>query len=164
MIHVFRLLGLALFSLVLATSNAAEARVSATFQGSFDGIDIGEIYGLQGTTAQTDVEDVLTEIGKRIRQRYYIDGYEVEGYGGDLVKLEDAYTMLTEERGEFRGLSAEDIEVLKEWVAKNQVEYVQAAGITTSYYSGTGMEDLYIFVPKMPATQVLVLRAHTYAE
>lgn len=168
MAKALRLMGIALvfglFSSSMLFANDANAAVKSSYRGAADDIELGEIYGLTGVTSTTTAKEVFTEVGKRIRQRYYIDGYEVDGYGGEEVELSEAFKLLKEKKGEFGGLSDADLLAVQNWVAKNQVETVQAAGISTNYHGGTGLEDLYIFLPKMPASEVLVIRAFWYAE
>ncbi len=148
----------------LVFTDFAQAAVKASYLSAFDGILVADLYTLSGATAQTTGKEVADEIGKRIRQSYYKDGYRVDGYGGEQVTVLEAYKYLSEKKGEFLGLTHLESDVLKAWVEKNQVEYVEAAGVSTNYHGGTGLEDLYIFVPKMPATEVLVIRAFWYAE
>lgn len=168
MAKALRFVGIALvFGLIsgfVMFANDAQAAVKSAYQGVAADIDLGEIYSLKGVTSKTTAEEVFTEVGKRIRQRYYMDRFEVDGYGGGEIDLAEAYKRLSEEKGEFPGLSKSDLLAVQDWVARNDVRNVEAASISTNFHGGTGLEDLYIFLPKMPATEVLVIRAFWYSE
>ncbi|MBN8541291.1 MAG: hypothetical protein J0L82_12940 [Deltaproteobacteria bacterium] len=144
--------------------DTASAAVRARATGELNKIENAEVFTLVGVTPSTIADEVVAEIGKRVRQSYYRMGYEVRGYNGGWVDQAQALLALKEPKGEFRGISTEGEAELLQWIADKDVDRIEAVSLETNYHGGTGLEDVYIFVPKMPATEVLVIRAFWYAE
>jgi hypothetical protein len=145
-------------------SETASSAVRARLTSELSTIENAEIYKLTGVTPTSTADEVVVEIGKRIRQSYCRMGYDVRSYEGGAVDQALTLVTLKEPKGEFRGISdAGETELLK-WIADKKVDRFEAVSLETNYFGGTGLEDVYIFVPKMPATEVLVIRAFWYAE
>ena len=154
------------FSLASTTMfvETASAAVRARATDELAKIQNAEIYTLVGVTSTTTADEVVAELGKRVRQSYYRMGYQVRGYAGGWVDQAQALSALKESKGEFGGISAEGEAELLQWIADKKVDRIEAVSLETNYHGGTGLEDVYIFVPQMPATEALVIRAFWYAE
>ncbi len=149
---------------MLLVTSISEAAIRARSTGSLDGLEHSEVYTLVGVTGETTADEIIEEVGKRIRQNLYRQKLEVRGYSGGWVDRDEALRLLREAKGEYPGISAEDEAKITKWLAEMKVERIEAVSIETNYMGGTGLEDVYIFVPVLPATEVLVIRAYWYSE
>lgn len=59
--------------------DTASAAVRARGTGELNKIENAEVFTLVGVTPSTIADEVIAEIGKRVRQSYYRMGYEVRG-------------------------------------------------------------------------------------
>jgi hypothetical protein len=159
----FALIGFTFVGTTLFVETASSA-VRARATGELSAIESAEVFTLTGVTRSTTANQVVAEIGKRIRQSYHRMGYEVRGYNGGWVDQAQALAALKERKGEFAGISAEGEAELVQWMFDKKVDRIEAVSLETNYQGGTGLEDVYIFIPKMPAKEVLVIRAFWYAE
>jgi hypothetical protein len=106
---------------------------------------------------------MFDEVGKRIRQSYYRNSYEVDGYSPVTSTPEAAVQELLVTKGEWSGLNAQDEATLRAWIRDHRVQEAQIVGLSTNSMSGTGVEDLYYFLSETEDV-VLVIRAFWYAE
>lgn len=159
----FAIAGFSMSTTVLFVETSSGA-VRARATDELSKIENAEIFTLVGVTPATTADEVIVEIGKRVRQSYYRMGYQVRGYDGGWVDQAQALAALKEPKGEFGGISGEGEAELLQWISDKKVDRIEAVSLETNYHGGTGLEDVYIFVPKMPATEVLVIRAFWYAE
>ncbi len=141
----------------------ADAALRASLTQQTPEFASAEIFAISGRTARTPAEDIFTEVGKRVRQAYYRNYYEVEGYSPVASTPEEAIQELLAAKGEWGGLSTDDETSLRTWIREHRVSHAQIVGLTTNYMSGTGIEDLYYFLSETEDV-VLVIRAFWYAE
>ena len=143
-------------------SPAADAAVRARLTQASVDVKAAEVYAITGRTTRTTADAIFTEIGKRVRQAYYRDSYEVDAYSPVSITPDAAVRELLSAKGEWEGLSANDEANLRAWIRTHQVTEAQIVGLTTNYMAGTGMEDLYYFLSETEDV-VLVIRAFWYA-
>ena len=153
------------FALITTVSTLpADAAIVARAVDSLNDVESTEVYAIEGTTTASTAEDIIVELGKRIRQTYHIRGFDIHGYSHEQSSMQTALTELQEKTGEFPGLSKDEQSAIQTWATKHAVERVERLDLNVNYMGGTGLETIYLFIPKMPAVEVLAVRAFWYSE
>ena len=165
--HAFKVSLIFALALVAATTTypcQANAAIVARAIDSLDAVASAEIYAINGATSADTPDDIISEIGKRIRQTYHIEGSEIRGYSHEQSSLKIALAELRDKIGEFPGLLAEEEIAIQTWATQRDVQRVERLDLSVNYMGGTGLETIYLFIPKMPATEALAIRAFWYRE
>ena len=151
---------------VVATVSAlpANAAIVARAVDSLNDVESTEVYAIEGATTASTADDIIAEVGKRIRQTYHIRGFDIHGYSHEQSSMQTALTELQEKTGEFPGLSKHEQSAIQTWATKRAVERAERIDLNVNYMGGTGLETIYLFIPKMPAVEVLAIRAFWYSE
>ncbi len=153
-----------LAAVVTASTLLANAAIQARAIDSLNDVESTEIYAIEGATSANTPEDIIAEIGKRIRQTYHIRGFDIDGYSHEPSAQQTALIELQEKTGEFPGLSKDEQSAIQTWATQRDVQRVERLDLSVNYMGGTGLETIYLFIPKMPATEVLAVRAFWYRE
>ncbi len=160
---MFRTFSIMMLSLLVFAGSQAEAALRASLTQQGPDIEAAETYAISGRSSRTSATAIFDEVGKRIRQSYYRNSYEVDGYSPVTSTPEAAVQELLVTKGEWSGLNAQDEATLRAWIRDHRVQEAQIVGLSTNYMSGTGVEDLYYFLSETEDV-VLVIRAFWYAE
>lgn len=128
------------------------------------GISYSSVYELVGNTDGKKTLEVAEAVGKQIRREYYQQKYSVESHSYRELSFKAVEKSLKHSEGDFVALKNSEISKIERWFEDHSVEAIVEMSLETSYMSGTGLEQNYIFIPTEKYEPVLVIKRFYYAE
>ena len=143
---------------------APKTKLNSMKVGDRTEIPDSRVYQFMGDSSKASTIEKGEAVGKQLRHEYYKKNYQVDRVLYREVSIREALKLLQTPEGEFKGLSASDIEKIESWVENKSVGKVVQMNLITNYMSGTAVEDNFIFLPTESYDFILVVNRFTYAE
>ena len=145
--------------------SAAHGEIVVNKIGNTTGIAEAEVYSVSISGAKPSVKAVANAVATRIRHGYYREGGVIENWSLERVSLAKALKNLSEEDGDFKGLSGRDRERIDTWVEDKMVNSTAyRMTVNASFYGADGVTVHYILLPTDDMDPILVVSYNRYAE